>query len=249
MQRFCAYGLAASLAYSSHPVLRWRSGRPSDAPSEPKRAASYTPAPAAAAFDAPTLPLISAPWASVAAPRLDEAPGRPEFQARRVHRPSQHSKPQAAAKGSGDARKLSAVRIQAVYRGYRVRRHVASFRNSAQAYSSKLSSSAKKTPAMHPRLPGAPDNASDTKSERIRQWADNAQHPFDALSPERSGAQPQVDPSPSPVKHYNNGMERRETKEERKERRRQRALNKPPPPDNDDTMSVSSIGSVSSTSA
>ena len=164
------------------------------------------------------------------------------------------SKPKLAPKGSGGDRKVAAMRIQAAYRGFRVRRHVASFRNSAQAYSSKLGSSGTRKqplrgqpPPQQQRLPGQADNMNDTKSERIRRWADNAaQHPFD--SPERGGGG-QVDSTP--VKHYNNGTERHETREERRERRRQRALNKPPPPPdglnvvNDDTMSVSSIGSQS----
>lgn len=212
---------------------------------KPKRAADYKVT-SVAAIDAPVLPLVSAPWASMAAPRLDAAPDRPSFQARQANRPSNRSKPRPVASGSGDVRKLSAVRIQAVYRGYQVRRHVSSFKNSAQAYSSKLSRAKKGTPVAPPQLPGALYSTTHTKSERIRSWADNAaRHPFDALSPERPiGA---VDTSSSPVKHYNDGLERHEAKEERRERRRQRALNNPPPPlpDNDDTMSVSSIGSQS----
>ena len=127
-----------------------------------------------------------------------------------------------------------------------MRRHVASFKDSAQAYSWRLGHTKKSVSATYPhgavQLPGAPDIANHTNSERIRQWAGNApQHPFDALSPEQFGGS--VDASP--VKHYNDGLERHETKEERRERRRQRALNNPPPPpsDNDDAVSVSSLGS------
>ena len=213
--------------------------------SEPKRAADYKAAPVAA-LDVPALPLISAPWASLAAPRLDAAPGRPEFQARQAHKPAKQSRPHHAPKGTGDTRKLSAVQIQAVYRGYRVRRHVANFKDSAQTYSRRLGHTKKSASTSYPhgavQLPGAPDIANHANSEQIRQWAGKAPlHPFDALPPEQFGGS--VDASP--VKHYNDGLERHETKEERRERRRQRALNNPPPPppENDDAVSVSSLGS------
>ena len=222
-------------------AARCRAGRPGDAPSEPTVDRKHTE-PEPATLDGDAAPLMGEPWAQVAAPRLGPSQRRAQERPRR---------PGAGAAGrkrtsSGDDRKRSAVRIQAAYRGYAVRRRAEKFASAAQAHSriyrrkqpppgsTVAPTVASPGPAALPgRAPGW--SGDDTKSERIRQWADHA-------AETATGHGGEV---PSPERHAVTALSASPAQPSPERRRRSRAAgSRPPPPPDDDNASVSSMGST-----